>query len=278
MKIMNLLTSLIGQHLFSDMNEKIELARLFLIEIRNTMYKNVEYKSMVIPMKNYLREWKYSLLDTNILLLFKSIIRKAQKQSIVSDRESELLMEELIDLLVANRAQLSLSNAQIFAVLAILKVYKKPVHEVVLNKIYHLISNPEKMELAIKVFDEMYESGASKIISIPPLPFCLPSIPIADFQGPHYLELEQLLPSLEAIGQVEIKRKRRGDILAEITLDGIDYVDEKVETIPSLRIIITNIEELERRFGGWSGNRLQKFIKDHVEKDFRTKYRKGDVI
>lgn len=258
--------------------EKYECKKNLLYLVKQKLFEKFHIKNQIgnypILMKNYFEILKHDLFKSNIFNLYRSIFQKALEMKLIRYLEFKYFLIKILNLIDDRYTNIIDSDFKTYAVLSLLNSFREGLPRVALHKLFFTLTTREIFIKTIIKYDEIYSKKKDIYYS---QSFFLPQpISTANWKGPYDKNLEVLIKKLENIKIIKTIYSKNMK-LAVITNKGLNFLNAKREDNNYINDLLEDSMELVIRFKGWSGNRIQNFLKTYIIDDF-SKYSKGDVL
>lgn len=279
---------------FYDMEEVLlPLKKLIEDEYCSYFYQYERFSNTQLLIPNYYNKMKCELFPFNTLRIYERAFEKAIKKDYIDEYEFDYLSLKVYNLVSGFYKNIISSQLKYISILSILNVFEKELPKVALMKLIFILVSPKIFVLVLRKYDEKYRNYydsskksierrnnehsknkekfyKSESILIPEQQFQ------ANYQGPYDPNISYILKSLEYNGFIEIHYKNNGEF-SKLTPEGKNYLMKTSKEEKYVKDLIIDAAELADRFLGWSGNKIESFLKDYILKDFSI-YKRGDVL
>lgn len=257
--------------------EKDKIIYSLECEFLRKFYINIEESGYTFYIKNYYEIFKSELFKINIYSFYERIFRKLLNDNIIASDLFEYIMKNIF--YIIDQDYCSIDDVQIkrHALLCIIKTFKR-INSVKLAKIFKILLNHDEFIAALRLYDEGYSQMKEKYYSETLL---LPE-PIGfevHYQGPLDPNMYNILRRLKKMNFIDIiKKYPKNEIIFELKSNGEDYINQKLQEHGFIYDLYKDAQQLAKRFNSMSGKELEEFYKTRIKPNFRTKFKKGDLV
>jgi len=270
---------------FYDMEVLKPLKKLIEDEYYSYFYQYERFSNAKLFIPNYYNKMKCELFPFNILRIYERAFEKAIKKDFIDESEFNYLSLKVYSLVSGYYKNITNSQLKYNSILSILTVFESELPKVALMKLIFILVRPKIFVLVLKKYDEYYrnyEKRNNEILKNKEIFYKSESILIpeqqfqSNFQGPYDPNINHILNSLKYNGFIEIRYKNQGEY-SKLTLEGEKYLIKTSKEEKYVNDLIIDAAELADRFSGWSGHKIESFLKDHILKDF-SNHQRGDIL